>query len=202
MANQYANKVVNGETGDVIIDLTGDTLINATQLQSGIKAHARSGEIITGTNTNDADTSDANATASQILDGAIAYVQGNKVVGTMTNNGAVSGTISTKAQQYTVPAGYHDGSGKVQIATAEQAKIVAGNIKQGVQILGVSGTYSGEGVNLQSKTVTSSFTAQTVTADSGYDALSQVTVAAMPYSETDNAAGGVTVTIGEAHGTK
>lgn len=196
MPNEYRNKIVNGETGEVLIDLTGDTLIQASQLQSGIKAHARSGEIITGTNTADADTSDANATASQMLTGATAYVQGEKVTGSMTNNGAVSGTISTKAQQYTVPAGYHDGSGKVQIATAEQAKIVAGNIKQGVQILGVSGTYSGDGVNLQSKTVTSSFTAQTVTADAGYDALSQVTVAAMPYSETDNAAGGVTVTIG------
>ena len=196
MANEYINKVVNGETGDVLIDLTGDTLINASQLVSGIKAHARSGAVITGTNTNDANTSDANATASQILNGATAYVQGSKVTGTMTNNGAVSGTISTKAQQYTVPAGYHDGSGKVQIATAEQNKLIPGNLKQNITILGVTGTYSGEGVNLQSKTVTSSFTAQTVTADAGYDALSQVTVNAMPYSETDNSAGGKTVTIG------
>ena len=196
MPNLYVNKVVNGESGDVIIDLTGDTLISADQLASGIVAHARSGAPITGTNTNDADTRDANATASQILTGATAYVDGSKVTGTMTNNGAVTGTISTKAQQYTVPTGYHDGSGKVQIASAEQAKIIPGNIKQGVTILGETGTYSGEGVTLQSKTVTSSFTAQTVTADAGYDALSQVTVNAMPYSETDNAQGGKTVTIG------
>lgn len=190
------NKIVNGETGEVLIDLSTDTLISPTQLADGVVAHDRSGATITGTNTYDADTSDANATASQILTGATAYVQGSKVTGTMTNNGAVSGTISAKAQQYTVPAGYHDGSGKVQIATTEQAKIVAGNIKQGVSILGVEGTYSGEGVNLQSKTVTSSFSAQTVTADAGYDALSQVTVAAMPYSEVENSAGGLTVTIG------
>lgn len=196
MANEYINKVVNGETGDVLIDLTGDTLIQASQLVSGIKAHARSGAVITGTNTNDANTSDANATASQILNGATAYVQGAKVTGTMTNNGAVSGTISTRDQQYTVPTGYHDGSGVVQISSAERAKIIPGNIKQGIVLLGQTGTYSGEGVNLQSKTVTSSFTAQTVTADSGYDALSQVTVNAMPYSETDNSAGGKTVTIG------
>lgn len=196
MPNQYVNKVVNGETGDVIIDLTGDTLINANQLVSGIKAHSRSGELITGTNDYDAKTSDANATASQILSGATAYVNGSKVTGTMTNNGSVSGTISTKAGQYTVPTGYHDGSGKVQISSTEQAKIIAGNIKQGVSILGVTGDYAGEAAVLQSKTVTSSFSAQTVTADTGYDALSQVTVAAMPYSETDNQAGGKTVTIG------
>lgn len=196
MANQYKNKIVNGETGEVLIDLTGDTLINPSQLQSGIKAHDRSGATITGTNTNDADTSDANATASQILSQATAYVQGNKVTGTMTNNGAVSGSISSRDQAYTVPTGYHDGSGTVQISSAERAKIIPGNIKQGVVLLGQTGTYSGEGVNLQSKTATPSFTAQTITADQGYDALSQVTVSAIPYSETDNSAGGVTVTIG------
>lgn len=196
MPNQYVNKVVNGESGDVIIDISGDTLLNASQLASGITAHARSGAPITGTNTNDADTSDANATASQILSGATAYVQGSKVTGSMTNNGAVSGSISSRDQAYSVPTGYHDGSGTVQISAAERAKIIAGNIKQGVTILSIQGTYSGDGVNLQSKSVTSSFTAQTVTADAGYDALSQVTVNAMPYSETDNAAGGKTVTIG------
>lgn len=196
MANQYINKVVNGETGDVLIDLSGDSLLNASQLASGVTAHTRSGAPVTGTSTYDADTSDANATASQILKNATAYVQGSKVTGTMTNNGAVSGAISTKAQQYTVPVGYHDGSGKVQIASAEQNKIIAENIKSGVSILGVTGSYSGEAASLQSKSVTPSFSSQTVTADSGYDALSQVTVAAIPYSETDNSAGGKTATFG------
>lgn len=61
----------------------------------------------------------------------------------MPNRGAVTGTISTKAQQYTIAQGYHDGSGKVSISSTEQAKIIATNIRQGVTILGVEGTMSG-----------------------------------------------------------
>lgn len=196
MPNQYVNKVVNGETGDVIIDISGDTLVSASQLAEGVTAHDRGGAPIVGTNTNDMDTSGLTATASQILSGATAGVNGSVVTGTMTNNGAVAGTISSKAQQYSVPAGYHDGSGKVQISAEEQAKLIPANVKQNVEILGVVGEYGGEAASLQSKSVTPSFTAQTVIADTGYDALSQVTVNAIPYSEVDNSAGGKTVTIG------
>ena len=194
MANQHANKVVNGETGEVIIDLTGDTLLQASQLASGIKAHARSGEQITGTNTNDMDTSSLTATASQILSGATAGVNGSVVTGTMTNNGAVAGTIGAKDGSYTIPTGYHDGSGSVTLANVES--LIPGNLKDGVSVLGITGTYSGEAASLQAKSVTPSFSQQVVTADSGYDALSQVTVGAIPYSETDNEFGGKTVTIG------
>lgn len=194
MPNQYPNKVVNGETGEVIIDLTGDTLLQASQLASGIKAHARSGEQITGTNTNDADTQDATATASQILDSATAYVRGEKVVGTMTNNGAVHGTIGSKDGSYTIPTGYHDGSGTVVLENVENLN--AGNLKAGVSVLGIVGEYSGDAARLQAKSVTPSFSQQVVSADAGYDALSQVTVGAIPYSETDNEFGGKTVTIG------
>lgn len=118
------------------------------------------------------------------------------MTGTMPNNGAVTGSITSKDQEYTIPLGFHDGSGKVSISADEQEKIVAGNIKQGVTLLGVEGSYSGEGVNLQSKEVTPSKTAQTVQPDEGYNALSSVTVKAIPYVESENAAGGTTVTIG------
>lgn len=195
MANQYKNKVIYG--GDVLIDLTSDT-VSADKLAYGITAHDKSGAPITGTNTYDADTSDATAVASEILATKTAYVNGNKLTGTMPNNGAVSGTISAKAQQYTVPQGYHDGSGKVSISSTEQAKIIAGNIKSGISILGVTGSYAGEAVTAQAKTATPATTQQVITPDANYDYLSQVTIAAIPYTETDNSAGGVTVTIATA----
>lgn len=62
------------------------------------------------------DTSDATATAAQILDGATAYVDGEKVEGTMPNNGAVTETLDTATTSYTVPAGYHSGTGKVSVS--------------------------------------------------------------------------------------
>lgn len=62
------------------------------------------------------DTSDATATAAQILDGATAYVDGELVEGTMPNNGAVTETLDAATTSYTVPAGYHSGTGKVSVS--------------------------------------------------------------------------------------
>lgn len=197
MPNQYVNKVVYG--GETLIDLTADT-ITAADLASGVTAHDKSGAPITGTNTFDADTGDATATAAEILSTKTAYVNGNKVTGSMPNRGAVTGTISTKAQQYTIQQGYHDGSGKVSISSTEQAKIIATNIRQGVTILGVEGSMSGtEDMDIEpAKTVTPATTAQTVLPAAGYDGMAQVTVEAIPVTRTDNAQGGITVTIAAA----
>lgn len=188
------SKVVYG--GEVLIDLTSDT-VTKDKVLKGYTTHGANGEPITGTCEYDANTQDATAADAEILNGKTAYVRGNKITGKMTNNGAVSGKISTKAGKYTVPQGYHDGSGTVQIDSTEQAKIVPANIRQGVTILGVTGEMSGmEGEKAQEKTVTPSTQAQTVVPDNGYTCLSSVKVNAIPYVESDNAAGGKTVTIG------
>lgn len=188
------SKVIYG--GNVLIDLTGDT-VAADKLLSGYKAHGADGEAINGTCAFDVDSSGATATAAEILAGKKAAAKGSMVTGTMKNNGAVTGSISAKAEQYTVPQGYHDGSGKVGIASAEQAKLIPTNIRAGVTILGVAGSMSGtEGANPQAKTVTPTTTAQQVLPDEGYNYLSQVTVNAIPYTESENSAGGTTVTIG------
>lgn len=188
------SKVVYG--GNTLIDLTADT-IKADKLLKGYTAHGADGEPITGTCTFDADTQDATATDAEIISGKIAYVRGNKVTGKMKNNGAVSGAISAKAGKYTVPQGYHDGSGTVQIDATEQAKLTPANIREGVTILGVAGAMSpNEGEKAQEKTVTPTTAVQTIVPDTGFTCLSSVTVNAIPYVESDNAAGGKTVTIG------
>lgn len=185
------NKVIYG--GSVIMDIT-DTTATASDVASGKYFYGNDGVKTTGTNTYDSDTTDATASASEILSGQTAYVNKNKITGNMTNNGAVSANITTKTQTYTVPQGFHDGSGTVKISATEQAKIIASNIKSGVQILGVTGSYSGEGVSAQAKTATPTTASQTILPDAGYDYLSQVTVSAIPYVETANTYG-TTVTI-------
>ena len=188
------SKVVYG--GNTLIDLTGDT-IKADKLLSGYKAHGADGEVINGTCTYDSNTQDATATDAEILTGKSAYVRGSKISGAMKNNGAVSGNISTKSGTYTVPQGYHDGSGKVQIDSNEQTKLIPSNIRSGVTILGVTGSMSTtEGDKRQEKTVTPTAETQVIVPDSGYTCLTSVTVNAIPYVESNNSAGGKTVTIG------
>ena len=188
------NKVVYG--GKTLIDLTGDT-VTADKVLEGFTTHDKSGASITGTCTFDVNSGDATVSVAEMLTGKTAYARGTKLTGTMPNNGAVTGKISTKDGAYTIPQGYHDGSGKVSIDATEQAKIIAQNIREGVTILGVEGSMSGsEGVKAQAKTVTPSSAQQTILPDDGYTHLSQVIVEKIPYVESENSAGGTTVTIG------
>lgn len=194
--NQYVNQVGLAD-GTVLIDLTTDTAV-AADVASGKYFHLATGERVQGTNTKDSNTTDANAVAAEILSGRTAYVNKNKITGEMANNGAATGTISTVSGTYTIPAGFHNGLGGVSISSTEQAKIIASNIKEGVTILGVTGNVSpASGVTAGAVSATPYLTSQTILPTSiGKDYISQVTVAAIAITESDNAAGGKTVTIG------
>jgi len=194
--NAYFNKVV--KNGTVIIDLTGDTVAtDGSDVAYGKTFHAPDGSQVTGSNTKDSDTSDATAAAGDILSGQTAYVRGAKVTGSMANRGAIDETIDDKDDVITVPAGYHDGSGTVQLDSTEKGKLIAGNIKSGVELLGVTGSYTGEGATLQTKSANPSFSAQVIQPDAGYDGLAAVNLASVEgmFTESDNAAGGKTLTI-------
>lgn len=187
------NKVIYG--GNILIDLTGDT-VTPDKMLAGYTAHDKSGAAIEGTCPFDVDSTDATAMEAEVLSGKTVYARGSKVTGTMRNNGAVAGTIATKDAVYTVPIGYHDGSGTVQIDATERAKIIEANIKQGVNILGVVGTCEPSSeVTAQAKTATPSTVEQTILPDDGVDYLSQVVVNPIAYVESANSAGGITVTI-------
>lgn len=188
------NKVIYN--GEVLIDLTADT-VEENKLLAGATAHNKSGALITGTCPYDVDSTDATAAVGELLEGKTAYARGAKITGAMKDNAAVSGKITTKEEAYTVPQGYHDGSGKVAIDPVEQAKLIPANIREGITVLGVEGEMSGsEDSKPQAKSVTPSAEEQVILPDQGYNCLSQVTVAAIPYVEAENAAGGTTVTIG------
>lgn len=191
--NQRVNKIVYGNT--VLIDLTADTVTDDKILAS-YTAHDASGNIITGTCDFDVNSQDATVKVAEMLIGKTAYARGTKLTGTMPNNGSISLTISEVNEEVSVAQGYHDGSGKVSILETEKAKLIASNIKQGITILGVTGTLEpSSAIKVHSKTVTPKTTQQTILPDEGYDYLAQVTVNPIPYVETDNSAGGKTVTI-------
>lgn len=188
------NKVIYA--GTTLLDLTADTVTESDVLE-GAKFHKADGTTGTGTCTYDSDTSDATVHVAEMLKDKTAYARGDKLTGTMPNNGSVTGTIATKDDEYTIPQGYHDGSGKVSIESTEKAKLIPANIRSGVTVLGVEGSMSGsEDVKAQAKTVPPTNRTQTVLPDAGYNYLSQVTVEAIYYSESENSAGGTTVTIG------
>lgn len=191
-----ANSKIVLSTGEVLLDLTNDT-VAPSNLLKGFKAHGPDGEPVTGTCEFDADTSDATASAAEILKGKTAYKNGQKLTGSMPNNGAVNGTISTKDGTYTVPQGFHDGSGKVAIDAAEKSKLIPENIREGITVLGVVGEMSGtEDAKPQAKTVQPTFEEQEILPDTGYNYLSSVKVGAIKVTRAENNAGGTTVTIG------
>jgi hypothetical protein len=188
------NKFVYG--GETKFDLTGDT-VTKDKLLKGFTAHDKAGDPITGECEFDVNSQDATIAVAEMLENKTAYARGTKLTGTMPNNGAVKRTISTKDEEIAIAQGYHDGGGKVSLDPTEKSKLVGANIRQGVTLFGVDGEMSGsEDVKAQSKSVTPAITKQTFTPDEGFNYFAQFTVEAIPYVESDNAAGGTTITVG------
>lgn len=121
------------------------------------------------------------------------------VQGTMPNNSNLNGTIQNLNQPYTIPLGYHNGMGKVTIDANEQEKLIASNIREGIQVLGIEGTMSDiEGMKNTTLSVIPQIEEQNfIPSDLGdFNSIEQVTIAPIPIIENDNNYGGKTVTIG------
>lgn len=85
------------------------------------------------------DTASADIAAGDVLTGKTGFGADGSVSGSMANNGATGGTISTKAGTVNIPAGYTSG-GTVSLASAAINDLVAGNLLTGKTVLGVSGS--------------------------------------------------------------
>ena len=97
------------------------------------------------------DTASATATAADILTGKAAYGASGSIGGSMANNGATGGSISTKAGTVTIPAVYTTG-GTVSIASAAVTDLTAANLLTGKTVLGVAGTLTVPTVSQDSTT--------------------------------------------------
>lgn len=108
-------------TGEQEVRIDTETK-TATPTTSGQNITATSGKvlssvIVSAIPTQYKDTTNTNAVAADVLYGKTFVNTTGKVTGSMTNNGAVSKTLDATSnnQSYTVPAGYHNGSGTVSI---------------------------------------------------------------------------------------
>lgn len=185
------NKVIYA--GETLLDLTADT-VSADKVLNGFTFHDKSGESKTGSCTFDSNTQDADLDVSEALDGKIFYGNGARKIGSMPNHSGENVTITSTAGA-TIPNGFFDGSSKAVLSQTDINAIKAGNIKAGISILGVTGSYTGAAITAESKTVTPTKLGFDVSPSSGYDYLSSVHVNPIPYAESLNAYG-TTVTIG------
>ena len=126
-------------SGVVKIHADEQAKIISENIKDGVTLLGVAGSLTAGT-----DTSDATMAVGDLLSGKTGYGSaGTKLTGTMTNVGAQTASISTKAGTVTPTQGYHSGAGSISISSTEQDKIIAGNIKDGVTILGVEGELAG-----------------------------------------------------------
>lgn len=157
LANNFIKLSCPNRSGDMVLRSSAPVQIlalpaafgdaTAADVAAGKTFTSSAGLAVTGTSTA-VETGDATASASNILSGKTAYVHGQKVNGSMTNQGAKNQALNCGGS-YTIPAGYHNGSGKVTAnslasqtaGTAAAADIASGKTAwvNGAQVTG-SGT--------------------------------------------------------------
>lgn len=107
-------------------------------IKKGVTILGQTGTCEAGTTTSGTDTTDATASASDIRSGKTAYVNGRKLTGTIPNQAAQ--TITSGTTDKTISSGkYLSGTQTIK----GDSKLVASNIKSGISIFGVTGTYTG-----------------------------------------------------------
>lgn len=124
--------------GTVKISDTEKAKIIPANIKKGVTILGQTGTCEAGTTTSGTDTTDATASASDIRSGKTAYVNGQKLTGTIPNQAAQ--TITPGITDKTISSGkYLSGTQTIK----GDSKLVAGNIKSGISIFGVTGTYTG-----------------------------------------------------------
>lgn len=120
------------------IKIAGDSNLIAGNIKKGVSIFGVTGAL----DSSGIDTSDATATAGDILAGKTAYAKGSKITG---NIDIKEGQRFTPTRDgTTLPAGYYSGETGKENAIKGDNNFVAGNIKKGVAIWNVTGTYEGE----------------------------------------------------------
>lgn len=196
----YVNKVIYGSS--LLIDLTQDDVTQQDVL-AGKQFHLASGATATGLCNYDAYTGDATVNASEILTGKTAYKNGSKITGSMPNIGQQLGSVPSRDGYATISAGYHDGSGKIGLSAADKSALIADNIREGIQVLGIVGTMSGSEDVKATSLVVEAYTNTSRTylpSDQGdYNYFAQAQVSQIYYNSVLNGQGGYTVTIGKVY---
>ena len=231
LSGTSSEKYIYKKGAELIMYCSGGRLGDATaaDVAQGKTFTSAAGLKVTGTRVGSGgiDTSDATATASDIVENKTAYVNGEKVTGSLTfsngiNFGSANASWDSQNSRLVLSGNnpfkcaiYENGTSEMYCTSDKLGNATAADVAQGKTFtsaagLKITGTATVSTPTLQSKTVSPSTSQQIITPDNGYDGLSQITVNAMPSGKlntpTVSSSGLITAQVGTsgylASGTK